>query len=233
MDIPFREGAILAINKPLNWTSFDVVNKVRWAIRKKYKLRKFKVGHAGTLDPLATGVLILCTGKCTKQIEGIQIQQKEYEGTFMIGSTTPSFDLETEVDKTFDFKHITEADVRKTAETFIGEQNQIAPLYSAKKINGKRAFDIARAGQTAELKPHIVTINEFDVPSCDLPAFEFRIACSKGTYIRSIARDMGERLDNGGHLTRLVRTRVGDYTLKDAYELDEIIDMVNNIEIEE
>ena len=207
---------ILLVNKPLEWTSFDVVNKLR------YKLKLRKIGHAGTLDPLATGLLILCTGKMTKQIETFQAQEKEYTGTFVIGKTTPSFDLETEVDFENDIDHITEEAIHSAIHKFIGDIEQIPPVFSAVKIDGKRAYKSARKGEDVKMRPRQVVIPEFEITGIDLPNVHFRIVCSKGTYIRSIARDFGEALGVGAYLSVLCRTRIGEYLLKDAKEIEEI-----------
>jgi tRNA pseudouridine55 synthase len=230
----FRAGEVLLINKPLKWTSFQVVNKLKYIIRRfessKFKVQsseettdypKLKIGHAGTLDPLATGLLIVCTGKQTKNIESYQAQEKEYTGTFYIGATTPCFDLEKEIDAHYPTEHITEELIYKTAKSFVGTIQQIPPLFSAIKIEGKRAYDIARAGGTAEIKPKEINIYEFEITRIQLPEVDFRIVCSKGTYIRSIARDLGSALDSGAHLTTLIRTRIGNYKMEDAMSIEE------------
>jgi tRNA pseudouridine55 synthase len=211
-----EEGVVLLLNKPLTWTSFDVVRKV------KNTLRPRKIGHAGTLDPLATGLLILCTGKKTKEIDQIQAQEKEYEGTFRLGQTTPSFDLETPVDAEQPYAHLTEADIRAAVATFLGKIEQVPPVFSAVKVDGKRAYELARKGQEAEIKPKTVEIKQFELTRLALPDIDFRIVCSKGTYIRSLARDLGAALGCGAHLTRLVRTRIGEYRLADAWTVAEI-----------
>lgn len=240
----FQTGQIILIDKPLTWTSFDVVNKVRWLIREEYNLKKIKVGHAGTLDPLATGLLILCTGKFTKKIDEFQGQEKEYTGVITLGGTTASYDLEKEVDIEYSTEHITEALIKETAKTFIGEQEQTAPIHSAKKIDGKRAYEYAREGEEVKIKSNIITIKEFDVELCEAPEFileddlkakinqekpygkglhfKFRIVCSKGTYIRAIARDFGEKLNSGGHLSQLKRTRIGEFKIEDAIKVEDI-----------
>ncbi|MFB9862603.1 tRNA pseudouridine(55) synthase TruB [Rufibacter immobilis] len=212
----FEAGAILLINKPLTWTSFDVVKKTKFALRIK------KIGHAGTLDPLATGLLILCTGKFTKRIEEIQAQEKEYTGTFVLGHTTPSFDLETEVDSTSPTEHLTEAMLREAANSFLGEIDQTPPIYSAVKINGERAYALARRGEEAEIKSKRVTIKQFDLTSIEGNQVGFRVVCSKGTYIRSLARDFGAKLGCGAYLSKLERTRIGEYRLEDAMTLDQL-----------
>jgi len=218
MNLESPEGVVLLMNKPLNWTSFDVVNKVRWLSKAK------KVGHAGTLDPLATGLLILCTGKKTKTIEEIQATEKEYTGTFFLGATTPSFDLETEVDQKFDISHITEVDIRKAILKFTGTIQQVPPMHSAIKLGGKRAYAAARSGETLELQPRELFIREFEVTGCELPLVHFRVVCSKGTYIRALARDIGKELGAGAYLHALCRTKVGDYSLSDAYTIDQVIE---------
>jgi len=216
MNQPGAEGFVLLMNKPLEWTSFDVVKKVKWITKSK------KVGHAGTLDPLATGLLIICTEKKTKIISEIQDAEKEYTGTFYIGATTPSFDLETARDKEFAFDHLTEADVRKAFSKFTGAINQIPPMHSAIKTGGQRAYKIARRGDSVELKPRPLFIKEFELTRCELPEVDFRVVCSKGTYIRSLARDIGEELGVGAHLTALCRTRIGAYFLTDAFTIAEL-----------
>lgn len=210
------EGRLLLINKPLNWTSFDVVNKLR------YKLKIKKIGHAGTLDPLATGLLIICTGKFTKKIEDYQAQEKEYTGHFVIGQTTPSHDLETPVSEPLDISFITEDLVRAAAKKLTGTIQQIPPLHSAIKVDGKRAYKLARQGSDMELKPREVTVSTFEILSIQNSIITFRIVCSKGTYIRSLARDLGSALGVGAYLGSLCRTRIGDYYLTDANTIDQI-----------
>ncbi len=212
----FETGEILLLNKPLHWTSFDVVKKVRNILRIK------KIGHAGTLDPLASGLLILCTGKFTKKIDQIQAQAKEYTGHFTIGQTTPSFDLETAVDQTCDFSQVTEADIRSAALTFEGHIEQVPPIFSAVKINGERAYTLARRGEEAEIKAKPIHIKAFEITQIELPIVHFRVVCSKGTYIRSLARDFGQKLGCGAHLSQLIRTRIGEYTLTDALTIEEV-----------
>jgi len=212
----FKNGQVLLIDKPLTWTSFQVVNKLRWHIRKTFNIKKIKVGHAGTLDPLATGLLIICTGKFTKKIHEYQAQTKEYTGTITIGATTPSYDLETEINQTFPTEHITNELINKTTEQFIGEISQKPPIFSAIRKNGKRLYEIARAGETTEIKSRLVNINQFEITKINLPEIEFRIVCSKGTYIRSIAYDFGLALNSGGHLTKLRRTKIGDFSVNNA-----------------
>jgi tRNA pseudouridine55 synthase len=211
-----NEGRIILIDKPLEWTSFDVVNK----LRKKLKIKK--IGHAGTLDPLATGLLILCTGKMTKRIDEFQAQEKEYTGSLVIGQTTPSHDLETPVSEAKDLAHLTHEKIKEATIKFTGMIEQIPPIHSAVKIDGKRAYKLARKGKEPELKPRQVTISEFEITSIELPTVNFRIVCSKGTYIRSIARDFGNELGVGAYLSKLCRTRIGQYQLKDALTMADV-----------
>lgn len=211
MNNPAPENArIILVDKPHGWTSFQAVKKVKYGIKAK------KIGHAGTLDPLATGLLILCTGKMTKQIESIQLQSKEYTGTFVLGATTPSIDLETEINQTYPIEHITLEKIEACKQSFIGEINQVPPLFSAIKINGQRAYDIARKGGEAEIKSRVVHIYDFKITRIELPEVDFLVSCSKGTYIRSLARDFGEKLNSGAYLTNLRRTAIGDYRVEDA-----------------
>jgi tRNA pseudouridine55 synthase len=218
----FHTGEILLIDKPYTWSSFQAVNKIKHAIKTHPSLIvdnvkvKPKIGHAGTLDPLATGLLIVCTGKKTKTINGLMGMEKEYTGTFFIGATTPCFDLEKPVDHTFPTEHITVEELTKLADSFIGIQQQVPPLFSAVMINGKRAYEYARAGEEAEIKSREIEIKEFELTGISMPNVSFRIVCSKGTYIRSIARDFGLALNSGAHLTKLCRTRIGDFKLEDA-----------------
>ena len=212
----YQEGKVLLIDKPLNWTSFQVVNKIRWLIKQQFGIKKIKVGHAGTLDPLATGLLILCTGKLTKKMETYQAQVKEYTGTITLGTTTPSYDLETEVDQTFDISGITEEDIIQNTKHFIGEIQQQPPIFSALKKDGKRLYEYAREGEKVEIPKRIITISEFEITKIDVPNIEFRAVCSKGTYIRSLAHDFGKSLNNGAHLSALRRTKIGGFSLEDA-----------------
>ncbi len=221
MPFDFKTGEIILINKPKDWTSFDVVNNIRIFLRKKINLGMIKIGHAGTLDPLASGLLILCTGMFTKRIEEFQEFEKEYTGTFVLGATTPSFDLEKEIDQTYDYLHITEEMVLATAKKFTGSFQQIPPIFSAKKINGKRAYRYAREDQDVFIEPKTVTISSFEIQRIDLPNVDFKIVCSKGTYIRSIARDFGSELNSGAYLTNLCRTRIGSFGIDDAYTLEQ------------
>ncbi|MBA3971540.1 MAG: tRNA pseudouridine(55) synthase TruB [Bacteroidetes bacterium] len=223
----FRAGEVILIHKPLTWTSFQVVNKMKWLIKNHPSLvvdgKKVqpKIGHAGTLDPLATGLLIVCTGKQTKSITSYQAQEKEYTGTFYIGATTPCYDREKEIDAHFPTAHITSQMIYDTTSQFTGVIQQTPPLFSAIKIDGKRAYDIARAGLTAEIKSKEIEIKIFEITRIALPEVDFRVVCSKGTYIRSLARDFGEALKSGAHLTALCRTRIGEYQLKDAMTIAE------------
>jgi len=240
----FQKGEVILINKPLTWTSFQLVNKMKYLIKKSevqcpksddealnpqssilnpkssFQNPKLKIGHAGTLDPLATGLLIVCTGKQTKNIEQYQAQEKEYTGTFCLGATTPCYDLEKAIDAHYPTEHITDELIYETTKQFTGTIEQTPPLFSAIKINGKRAYDIARAGQTAEIKPKTITITEFTITRIAMPFVDFNVVCSKGTYIRSLARDFGLALKSGAHLTALCRTRIGDYKLENALSLE-------------
>jgi tRNA pseudouridine55 synthase len=222
MSFQFEQGEILLVNKPYRWTSFDVVNFVRNQIRNKPGLKKIKIGHAGTLDPLATGLLILCTGRMTKQIEHFKEFDKEYTGTFTIGAITPSFDLETEVIQLLPFDHITDEMIYHSAKELTGTYEQLPPVFSAVKIKGVRAYEYARKEQEITMKPKQVIIPVFEITGISLPVISFRIVCSKGTYIRSIAKDFGEKLQCGAYLSSLCRTRIGTYCLKDAYEPDDL-----------
>ncbi|MBO4645576.1 MAG: tRNA pseudouridine(55) synthase TruB [Bacteroidales bacterium] len=210
-----QEDNIFLFDKPYQATSFDLVAKVKYAMKRKFG-KKVKVGHAGTLDPLASGLMIVCTGKFTKQIDLFQSADKEYTGTIRLGATTPSFDLEKPVDAEYPTAHITPEMVRETAASFIGAQEQIPPQFSALRIDGRRAFSYARQGEEVEIKPRAITISEFEITRCELPEVDFRIVCSKGTYIRSIARDFGLALQSGGHLTALRRTRIGEFRVENA-----------------
>ena len=215
-------GKILLIDKPLKWSSFQAVNKLKYILKRKYDLpKKFKIGHAGTLDPLATGLLIICTGKFTKSINEIQAQAKEYTGTIVLGATTPSYDLETEIDATFPTAHITEALILETTKQFIGEIDQKPPVFSAIKKDGKRLYEHARAGEEVEIQWRKTTIYEFEITRIQLPEVDFRVKCSKGTYIRSLAYDFGLALHSGGHLMALRRTKIGDYSVENAITPDD------------
>ncbi len=225
----FKNGQVLLIDKPLEWTSFQVVNKLRWHIKQRFHLKKIKVGHAGTLDPLATGLLIICTGKETKNINTYQGQVKEYTGTFTLGATTPSYDLETEINQTFSTAHITANLLTETTQQFTGNIQQKPPIFSAIKKDGKRLYELARKGETTEIKAREVTVFEFEITNVTLPEVSFRIVCSKGTYIRSIAYDFGVALNSGAHLSALRRTKIGDYAVKNALKIEEFI---NSLEVE-
>jgi tRNA pseudouridine55 synthase len=216
----FLAGQTLLIDKPYQWTSFDVVNKIRYAIKVK------KVGHAGTLDPLATGLLIVCTGKKTKTIESLTVDEKEYKGVISLGQTTPSFDLETELSEQKDVSHITSLEIENVVKKFTGELEQTPPIYSALKVDGQRAYKAARKGLDIKMKTRQVVISEFEIEKIEMPEIHFRIVCSKGTYIRSIANDVGAALGVGGYLKSLIRTRSGNHKLEDAFQLDEFIDMI-------
>ena len=222
----FEEGEILAFDKPLKWTSFDVVAKVRWNLCRVLGTKKLKVGHTGTLDPLATGVVIICTGKKTKMIESLQYDVKEYIATLQLGATTPSYDLEKEIDQTYPTEHITRELIDKTIPLFLGEQWQVPPMFSAVQINGKRAYQLARKGETVELKPKLLVIDEIEVLSFDQEQMQLtiRVVCSKGTYIRALARDIGEKLNSGAHLIALRRTRVGDTRVEDCMTIEQFLD---------
>ena len=215
----YQTGQVLLIDKPLHWTSFQVVNKIRWLLKKQYKIKKIKVGHAGTLDPLATGLLILCTGKFTKKIEHYQAQEKEYTGIITLGATTPSYDLETEINQTFDISQLTEKQLVEAAQKFIGENQQQPPVFSALKKDGKRLYEFARARETVEIPTRTVTIKEFEITKIEMPHVTFRVICSKGTYIRSLAHDFGKALQNGAHLSVLRRTKIGDFTVNNAQSI--------------
>lgn len=218
----FKEGAVICVNKPYGWTSFAVVNKVRYFVCRKQGVKKLKVGHAGTLDPLATGVMILCTGRATKRIEEFQSHTKEYVATLRLGATTPSFDLEKEIDATYPTAHITRELVEAVLRRFVGAIEQVPPAFSACKVDGKRAYDLARRGHEVELKPKTLVIDEIELLDYAMPDIKIRVVCSKGTYIRALARDIGLALDSGAHLVALERTRVGDVRLADCLPLDGI-----------
>jgi tRNA pseudouridine55 synthase len=225
----FQEGEILYFDKPLNWTSFDLVNKVRYRISQFLKIKKLKVGHAGTLDPLATGVMIICTGKATKKIEEFQYQTKEYVAKLRLGATTPSYDLETEIDKWYETAHITKESVIKVLPRFTGNIEQIPPVFSACKINGDRAYELARKGVDVELKPKSLVIDEIKLLSFSQEEISIRVVCSKGTYIRALARDIGMALGSGAHLTDLRRTKIGDITLDKCLKIDEFDNMLEKV----
>lgn len=223
----FPAGEVLLFNKELNWTSFDVVNKVRYNLCRMLKVKKLKVGHAGTLDPLATGLIVLCTGKATKRIEEIQQTEKEYIATLKLGATTPSFDLETEEDSTSDIDYINRGLIEESLQQFVGEIDQVPPVFSAVKIKGKRAFDYARKGEAVELQSKKIVIHKIDLEECELPNIRIRVTCGKGTYIRALARDIGETLRCGAYLTALERTRIGSYSIDDAFSVDGFLENIN------
>lgn len=222
----YSEGQILLIDKPIDWTSFDVVNKIKYALKKDYP--KLKIGHAGTLDPKATGLLVVCTGKFTKKITEIQDQYKVYTGSMFLGATTPCYDTEMPVNQTFDITHITEEDIINNTEHFKGVIQQTPPIHSAIKVNGKTAYNLARKGKDVQLKSREVTIYDFDITRIELPHIFFRIQCSKGTYIRSIAHDFGQKLSNGAYLASLRREAIGDFSVEDAWEIQELISNIQS-----
>ncbi|MGE5942869.1 MAG: tRNA pseudouridine(55) synthase TruB [Flavobacteriales bacterium] len=224
----YQSGQILLIDKPLHWTSFQVVNKLRWELKQTFKLKNIKVGHAGTLDPLATGLLIICTGKMTKQIDTFQAQIKEYTGTLVLGSTTPSYDLETEINETFPTEHITNELIEETTKQFIGEIQQYPPVFSAIKKDGKRLYEFARTGENVDIKARGISIQEFEITKVDTPNIDFRVVCSKGTYIRSLAHDFGKALGSGAHLSALRRTKIGDFNVADASTVVDFIMSLND-----
>lgn len=228
----FEQGEVLAFDKPLRWTSFDLVAKVRYNLCRKLGTKKLKVGHTGTLDPLATGVVIICTGRKTKLIESLQYDVKEYITTLQLGATTPSYDLEKEVNATFPTDHITRELIDKTIPEFVGEQWQIPPMFSAVQVNGKRAYELARKGEEVELKPKLLVIDEIEVLGFDEVKMQLslRIVCSKGTYIRALARDIGERLGSGAYLTALRRTRIGETRVEDCMTIDQFLEQLKNYE---
>lgn len=227
----FQEGVVLAFDKPYRWTSFDVVGKVRWLLCRHLGIKKLKVGHAGTLDPLATGVLIVCTGRATKRIEELQSGTKEYLATIRLGATTPSYDLEKPIDSTYPTEHITRDMVQEVLERFKGTIEQVPPTFSACKVDGKRAYKMARNGDEVELKPKTLTIDEIELTDCSLPDITVRVVCSKGTYIRALARDIGQALDSGGHLIALRRTRVGDYRVEECLNPEKFTEWLDTVEI--
>lgn len=227
----FKTGEVLFFDKPLGWTSFKVVGHARYHICRRIGVKKLKVGHAGTLDPLATGVMIVCTGKATKRIEEFQYHTKEYVATIMLGATTPSYDLEHKIDATYPTEHITRELVEETLQRFTGEIKQVPPAFSACMVNGKRAYDLARKGEEVELKAKTLVIDEIELMECNLPEIKVRVVCSKGTYIRALARDIGEALGSGAHLTALRRTRVGDVRVEDCLNPLDFKDWIDRQEI--
>lgn len=224
----FSEGSTIIVDKPLSWTSFDVVNKIRWNLKQALGIKKIKVGHAGTLDPLATGVLVLCIGKHTKQIEQLQAGTKTYTGKILLGKTTPSYDLETAFDQEFPTDHINDNLIEEIRKTFLGEQQQVPPIFSAKQVNGQRAYDLARAGKEIELKPNTIHIFDLKFDAAKFPEIAFEVSCSKGTYIRSIANDFGKKLNSGGTLIELRRTKSGEQIIEESKSVDEWIDFIRN-----
>ncbi|MEN1785545.1 MAG: tRNA pseudouridine(55) synthase TruB [Bacteroidota bacterium] len=213
----FLDGQVLLVDKPLEWSSFQAVNALKWAIRKRFDLgRKFKIGHAGTLDPLATGLLLICTGKATKKIQDLQGQHKEYTGTFFLGATTPSYDRETAVDQTYPIEHLTETDIQGCCQNFLGKQLQYPPIFSAVKKDGKRLYEYARKGEAVTIKSREIAILSFEITTIALPMVFFRVVCSKGTYIRSLAHDFGKALNTGAYLYELRRTKIGDFNVDNA-----------------
>ena len=224
----FISGEIIIIDKPLGWTSFDAVKRLRGAIQRRLNVRKFKVGHAGTLDPLATGVLIVCTGRATKRITELQEGMKEYVAEVKFGATTPSYDLEKEIDATYPWEHITRERIEEVLPRFIGHVMQVPPVFSAVKIDGKRAYNYARTGQEVDIKAKPLEIREMEILKWEAPVLTLRVLCSKGTYIRALARDLGEALDSGAHLVGLRRTRVGDYTEQQALTIDRAVEIITN-----
>ena len=224
----YLAGQVLLIDKPLHWTSFQAVNKIRWEIRQALHIKKIKVGHAGTLDPLASGLLVICTGKMTKEIDTFQGQVKEYTGTIVLGSTTPSYDLETEINKTFPTTHLTEALIKETTKQFIGDIEQFPPVFSALKKDGKRLYEFARAGESVDIKSRTVNVSEFEITNISGLQVDFRVVCSKGTYIRSLANDFGKALQSGGHLSALRRTKIGDFHVAHAVTIEDFISSLNN-----
>ena len=217
----FRNGQVLLIDKPLNWTSFQVVNKIRWLIKNKFAIKKIKVGHAGTLDPLATGLLIICTGKMTKEISIFQNQTKKYTGTFLIGTTTPSFDLETKPNNTFPINHINEDLIINATKSFIGKIKQKPPIFSAIKKDGKRLYESARTGENVIINDRDIEILSFNIPKINMPHIDFEVECSKGTYIRSLANDFGKKLNSGATLSKLRRTKIGEYSIDKSLSIEE------------
>lgn len=224
--IDWQAGFTMLVDKPLHWTSFDAVNKLRWNIRQKLKVKNIKVGHAGTLDPLATGLLVICTGKHTKQIEGLTIAAKTYTGTFLVGKTTPSYDLETAYNLEYPTEHITEAAIELVRQSFLGTQQQTPPIFSAKQIDGQRAYDLARAGKEVVMRSNEITITDFTVDASRFPEIDFEVSCSKGTYIRSLAHDFGVKLGSGATLIALRRTASGDFKIEDSKTIEEWIKVI-------
>ena len=227
-DIDFEQGYVAVVDKPLEWTSADVVRKIKFALR-RLGHRRIKVGHAGTLDPLATGVLLVCIGRATKRVDALQAEEKEYVADVMLGATTPSYDLEHPIDRTYPWEHITREAVEEALRSLTGERLQEPPLYSAKKIEGTRAYELARAGEEVAMRMAAIHIYEMELAECELPRIRIRVRCSKGTYIRSLAREIGEALGSGGHLTSLRRTRSGGFRAEEAWRLDELLEKMQKI----
>lgn len=225
----FKAGAMLLVDKPKGWTSFDVVNKVRYKIKRKLGIKKIKVGHSGTLDPMATGLLILCTGKFTKKLNDLQGLSKEYTGTMRLGATTPSYDAESEVQQTFPTEHITPELLEEARQQFLGEIDQVPPMFSAIKVDGQPLYKKARKGETIEIEPRQVHIYDFELTRVELPEVDFRVSCSKGTYIRSLAHDFGKAVRSGAYLTDLRRTKVGEYKLEDAWNLEQLVEFIEGV----
>jgi len=230
-EVDFLNGAVLLIDKPLGWTSFDVVNKIRFKIKHLLGIKKIKGGHAGTLDPNATGLLIICTGKLTKEIDSLQAMEKIYSGSIFLGATTPTYDGESEPDSVFPISHIDDKNVISVSEKFESTYEQIPPIFSAIKINGQKSYDLARRGKEVEMKSRPVTIHSFDITNIDLPEVNFTVRCSKGTYIRSLAYDFGKALDSGGYLSSLRREAIGNFTVSGAFTMDEILKYIEQLDI--
>ena len=228
MNLDFKEGTTLLVNKPKTWTSFDVVNKIRYGLKRALNTKKIKVGHAGTLDPLATGLLIICTGKSTKKLAGFQGLDKEYTGIITVGATRPSYDLETEIDATFPTDHISATLIEEARITFLGEQDQLPPIFSAIKVDGQPIYRKARQGKDVEVKSRRIIIHDFEITQVELPDIHFRVICSKGTYIRSLAYDFGKALNSGAYLKELCRTKIGTYKLDNAWELEKLIKYIES-----
>ncbi len=220
-EFQFKEGEVLCINKPLHWTSFQVVNKLRWLIKRKLKVKKIKVGHAGTLDPLASGLMIICTGKKTKEIEQYQAAHKEYIATIKLGATTPSYDGESAENRFYATQHINTDLITQTLQSFLGDSQQLPPIFSAIKVDGKKLYESARKGKDIALKPRPISIQDLELLSIEMPYVSFRVACSKGTYIRSLAHDIGKAMGSGAWLSKLQRTKIGDYELKKALDIQD------------
>jgi tRNA pseudouridine55 synthase len=227
----FIDGTALLVHKPKDWTSFDVVNKIRSSLKYHLKLSKIKVGHAGTLDPMATGLLIVCTGKFTKKLSGYQGMEKEYTGIITLGATTPSYDAETEPDANFPYDHVTAEMIEQTRQRFLGDLEQLPPMFSAIKVDGQPLYKKARQGEVIEVTPRRVSIYEFEITNINLPHLEFRVKCSKGTYIRSLAFDFGKALQSGAYLSKLTRTSIGKYRLEDAWNLDDLIEHIEALSV--